>query len=265
MGKSGRNYFNVPLHRLIRILKGLQSKETVQVGMAGVLVTCFRNAEAKCTNELYYLLSRAQEQLEEEKEEQEQKVDEENDETAKEAVCFADQISAEVGGLKKRSSKQFIALDTKGLQCLVFARALPSTPLLPTIDRLFSMIRTRALPSLKFCQRVLPVEVICMARMEDIRVEASRLVREKFRVEEPTDYCVAFESRLNDSLDRMTVIDMLAAIVGPVHKVNLSKPKKVILVTVFKSHCGLSILDGWVENRKYNVQEVLKATMAANN
>lgn len=105
----------------------------------------------------------------------------------------------------------------------------------------------------------MPMQQICMARIEDIRLEVTELVAKLFV--EPTEYCVAFESRLNDSLDRMTIINLIAEIVGPKHKVNLSNPQKVILVQVFKAHCGLAVLSNWVANRKYNVQEVLKASL----
>jgi tRNA acetyltransferase TAN1 len=117
----------------------------------------------------------------------------------------------------------------------------------------------------RFCQRVLPIEHICLAKIEDISPEATRLVQEHFaNAEGPIDYCVAFESRLNESLDRMTVINMIAEIVGPRHKVNLSNPTKTIVVQVFKAHCGMAVLTDWVKNRKYNVQEVLKTVIESN-
>lgn len=114
----------------------------------------------------------------------------------------------------------------------------------------------------RFCQRVQPIENICLAKIEDIRLEATRLVQEHFASSEgPIDYCVSFESRLNESLDRMTVISMIAEIVGHRHKVNLSNPSKVIVVQVFKAHCGMAVLSDWIKNRKYNVQEVLKTVI----
>jgi tRNA acetyltransferase TAN1 len=106
----------------------------------------------------------------------------------------------------------------------------------------------------------MPMQQICMARIEDIRQEVSKLIDLSFG-DESVSYCVVFESRLNDSLDRMTVIDMIAEMVGPKHKVKLTEPDKVILVQVFKAHCGLSVLDNWAPNRKYNIQEILKSSI----
>lgn len=110
----------------------------------------------------------------------------------------------------------------------------------------------------------MPIQTVCPAKIDDIRKEVSKLIDTSLRGQ-AGDYCVVFESRLNESLDRMTIIDMIAEIVGPTHRVNLTNPQKVILVQVFKSHCGLSILDSWAQNRKYNVQEVLKQAIEAEN
>ncbi len=124
------------------------------------------------------------------------------------------------------------------------------------------MIRGREIKSIKFAQRLLPIQTVCMAKIEDIRTEVTKLVGIHFNKDHPTEFSVTFESRLNDTLDRMTVIDMIVEIVGPIHKVNLSKPSTVVLVQIFKNHCGVSILSNWVKNRKYNLQETLKAAIA---
>lgn len=253
MGKAGRSYAT--------------GKDAIQPGMRGVLVTCFRNVESKCTNELYQLLNRVLESSTDEQSEAEETT-----------VSFEEQIKAEIVGLKDRSSKPFMAMDTKGLQCIVFVKTAESVEPTSVISDLFKKIREREIKSVRyalvsqefifisfrFCQRIMPIQIICSAKIEEIRKEATKLIGNSLKGQ-GFDYCVVFESRLNDSLDRMTVIDMIAEIVGPSHRVNLGTPKKVILVQVFKSYCGLSVLDSWAENRKYNVQEVLKQAIELEN
>lgn len=123
MGKVGRSY---------------TGKESIQSGMQGVLVTCFRNVESKCTSELYQLLSRVMESPVESKSDQEET-----------GLSFEDQIKAEVVGLKDRSDKPFIAMDTKGLQCIVFLKALPSVDPAHIVGELFTKIRDREIKSVR--------------------------------------------------------------------------------------------------------------------
>lgn len=152
-------------------------------------------------------------------------------------------------------------MDTKALQCILFVRALKDLDVLALGERLFALIRERAVKSVRFCQRITPIEQTCMAKIDDIRVAASALIAEHFRGDS-AEFSVGFESRLNNSLDRMTVINMLVDMVGPRHKVNLGAPQKVIVVQIFKNMCAMSVLDNWVANRKYNAQEVLKEVLA---
>lgn len=48
--------------------------------------------------------------------------------------------------------------------------------------------------------------------------------------------------------------------IGPKHKVNLSKPEKVILVEIYQLFCGMSVIDGiqWEELKRYNLNELYK-------
>lgn len=108
--------------------------------MSGVFVTCFRNVEAKCTNELYYLLNQAHETLTVAAEEAPEQS----------ALSFEDQIKSEVTELKQRKDKNFIALDTKGLQCIVFVRALEGIDVCKVINKLFGLIHEKSIKSIKY-------------------------------------------------------------------------------------------------------------------
>lgn len=177
---------------------------------------------------------------------------------------FESQIGKEVTDLKDVSDKPFVAIEPCGLQCVVFIKARKGVETLRMTEKIFEMIASASIKSVKFCQRVLPIEKICSASMEETRKLATTLIAPIFHNSaESYEYCVVFDSRLNGSLDRMTVINMIADIVGPKHKVNLSSPQKVILVQVMKSFCGISIVSNWVQYRKYNAQELLKQVLAS--
>lgn len=165
--------------------------------------------------------------------------------------------------LTNRKEKPFIALDTKSLQCIVFVKAQETINCIEVVEKLFEMIHDSAIKSIRYCQRILPIQKVVQAKIEDIRSAVTELAPPFFP--EPTEYCVVFESRFNTTLDRMTVINMIAEIIGPKHKVNLNNPQKVIVVQVFKNLAAIAILSDWVKNRKYNAQEVLKMVIQDGN
>jgi hypothetical protein len=108
--------------------------------MCGIFVTCFRNVEAKCTNELYFLLNQAHEAL----------TGTTDDAPEQSSLSFEDQIKSEVSELKQRKDKNFIALDTKGLQCIVFVRAIDGLNVSQVVKKLFSLIHEKSVKSIKY-------------------------------------------------------------------------------------------------------------------
>ena len=186
-----------------------------------------------------------------------------NEEEEVPSESFESQISKEVTDLKDVRDKPFVAIEPCGLLCVVFLKARKGIDSVKVTEKRFEMIENSSIKSVKFCQRILPIHKICPANMEEARKLATTLIAPVFHnTAEPIEYCVVFDSRLNGSLDRMTVINMLADIVGPKHKVNLSNPTKVILVQLMKSFCGISIVSNWVQYRKYNAQELLKQVLS---
>jgi tRNA acetyltransferase TAN1 len=112
-----------------------------------------------------------------------------------------------------------------------------------------------------FCQRLIPLSRIFKASIEDLRREASSLIAPTFHATDGPrrTYAVIVESRLSNQFDKRTVIDLIADIVGPKHKVDLERPDFVIMVQVFKGMCGISILPYYHEFKKYNLQEFYRA------
>ncbi|KAK2064047.1 THUMP domain-containing protein [Colletotrichum caudatum] len=92
------------------------------------------------------------------------------------------------------------------------------------------------------------------------------------RAEEPREaekpaftYAIRPSIRSNSSLDRDELISQIAKAVNPRHKVNLTNPDKVVLVDVFQSFCGISVIESsdWDGLKKLNVNELYKASPGA--
>ncbi|WQF78372.1 Putative THUMP domain-containing protein [Colletotrichum destructivum] len=78
-------------------------------------------------------------------------------------------------------------------------------------------------------------------------------------------YAIRPSIRSNTSLDRDELIKQIAKTVNPRHKVNLTNPDKVVLVDVFQSFCGMSVIESsdWDGLKKLNVNELYKASPGA--
>jgi len=228
------------------------SNKTLDLTSCGVLVTCFRNCEAKCTRDAYFLLDKAAGR----------DVVETTEETAP-ITSFMDGVNKEVQELSKRDNKKFVAVKIPDVQCMIFLKFSPGLDPCKITETLFEMILKREISAIRFCQRMIPVQVLCKASMEEIKNHAERIIQPVFGGDPAVShrYAVVFESRLNNSLDRMTVINMLVELVGSRHKVDLTNPEKAIVVQVFKSYVAMSVVSEYAKYRKYNLQEVLKKAL----
>ncbi|WYZ34361.1 hypothetical protein EsH8_I_000637 [Colletotrichum jinshuiense] len=87
------------------------------------------------------------------------------------------------------------------------------------------------------------------------------------KIEERPAYTYAIRPsiRSNHTLERDELIKQIASVVNPRHKVNLTNPDKVILVDVFQSFCGMSVIEGsdWDGLKKLNVNELYKSSPGA--
>jgi tRNA acetyltransferase TAN1 len=86
--------------------------------------------------------------------------------------------------------------------------------------------------SSRFIQRMIPLTHIGYASLEEIKTIAQPLLKKHF-LDQSIEYCVEIKRRNCNNLESIQVIDALAALVGEKHKVNLTKPTKVILVEIF--------------------------------
>lgn len=93
-------------------------------------------------------------------------------------------------------------------------------------------------------------------------------------------YAIRVSSRAQSNLKTQDVIKLIASLVGPRHKVDLTNPDKFILVEIFQvsvtrfcvclsmltfsqTFCGMSVVEGdWNELKRYNIRELYEAATA---
>lgn len=218
--------------------------QPIEFGMSGVLFTCFRNYEAKCTTEAYDLLGRVVE------------VEVESTSAVQPGSVEAE-IAAEVASLTTRKDKRFLAVGVNEMHCMAFIKTDRDEPC-NLATELMKAVVDRRIGRVKFCQRIIPIQTICAAEMDAIVKAATPLLEQTFGGEDPIPWGIVYESRLNQSLDRDTVIKTLAALLPPRHPVNLSYPQVVLMLQVWRGQVGISVIRDYSLYRKFNVQELIK-------
>jgi len=151
--------------------------------------------------------------------------------------------------------KVFRVVDT-GVRGLVALQLVGNEDPVGFISYVFSQLLSGS-PALKHnwrnTQRFTPLQVTCEASLPKIQKLAEGLFPLYFKDQEPTTYGIAFRGRNNQNIERLECIKLLASLIPAPHTVNLSSPKLLILVEVFKSICGISVVPQFSDLKKFNI------------
>lgn len=96
-----------------------------------------------------------------------------------------------------------------------------------------------------------------MTNNSEIFKMAEEIIKPYFNDDKPTEYAIMIKIRNNSKMDRMEIIKGIANIVGEKHKVNLTNPKLFIIVEIFKTICGMSVVEDYFKYKKFNLEEIL--------
>lgn len=224
-------------------------KNYLDVGDKGFLVTC-NFKERDSIHECYRLLNEYYEKSQPAVEEVAKPEEDEDDISSQ----LQDQIEKSKVEVKERSQK-FQSLST-GVQNCLFIRTTIDDPVTLGTTIIRDLAETKAKKT-KVTLRFLPIEVICKAKIEDMK-DAAGILFDKYFLKEPSTFAINFNRRFSD-MNRDVVIKELADIVAlknTGNKVNLNEPQLSIIVEIIKGHCLLSVLPDYIKLKKYNVNEL---------
>lgn len=226
-------------------------KNYLDVGDKGFLVTC-NFKEKDSIHECYRLLNEYYAKSQPAVEPAEvAKTEEDEDDISSQ---LQDQIEKSKIEVKERS-QNFQSLST-GVQNCLFIRASIDDPLTLGTTIIRDLAETKVKKT-KVTLRFLPIEVICRAKIEDMK-DAAGILFDKHFLKEPSTFAINFNRRFSD-MNRDEVIKELADIVAlknPGNKVNLNDPQKSVIVEIIKGHCLLSVVPDYIKLKKYNVNEL---------
>ncbi|KAL0139884.1 THUMP domain-containing protein 1 [Mucor lusitanicus] len=237
--------------------KSHHNKFNVTPGMAGVLVMCSRGKESRAVKEALDVLARYGDKLYPPQD------NEASDDSDDEELDLEASIAKEVAALKKPASKKRYSNITTATDCVAFIRISPPVNPSKVVHHMLTELKETQKYMTRYISRFLPVEKTCSAHLSDIEASAKALFEPHFNQKDEQGnlisrkFAVACRVRNCTKIDRMSIINALAATVGPGHKVDLQEPELTIIAEVCQTVCMLSVVEDFNELKKYNVESIL--------
>lgn len=163
------------------------------------------------------------------------------------------------------TSRKFQVVDTGVKNMIFIASSLPNP--LELVIKIVSKLDTTKEQCTRYLLRLLPIEVVCKAYMDNIKAKASELF-EKYFAQEPKTFSIVFNRRSNNNIKRDEIIEDLAEIIlrkNPGNKADLKNPDIAVIVEVIRGICLLSIAPNYYKFKKYNLFEICNKGESAKN
>lgn len=179
--------------------------------------------------------------------------DEDNDD-----VDLEKQIAKEVASMKRpRKEQRFVNCQTN-TPCVVFISCKPPVDPVKLVVKYINDVIETGVTNTRFTQRLTPVSASCAVNVPEIQSLCRRVILPFFNSEPDKKYSYRIELRLRNhkTLSKSTIIKEVANCVPERHKVDLENAEVFILIEVFKSTCGMSVVKDYYRLQKFNVMEI---------
>ncbi|KZC08338.1 THUMP domain-containing protein 1 [Dufourea novaeangliae] len=251
---------------------------SLEAGTMGFLCTCnFR--EKDCVRDAYKLLNQFADEIygsetTKDNDNDNTKVSIANDDPVSDTEQDNEDISTalnkEINELKAEYAKpvaarRFQVVDT-GVKNVIFIRSTLSNPL-ELVTKIVTELEKTKQQRTRYLLRLLPIEVICKAYMNDIKQKADAML-EKYFAQEPKTFSIVFNRHSNSNIHREEVIEDLAEIISkknPGNKADLKNPELAVIVEVIRGVCLMSVAPNYYKFKKYNLLEICNAKESVNN
>ncbi|RDW67932.1 hypothetical protein BP6252_09328 [Coleophoma cylindrospora] len=241
------------------------SREIIEPGDSGIWATCAKNQERRARDELQAILSESAERI------YGINVDSMPDDGDEAGDDIEASIKREMAYLanKDTSTKPFVPVQLD-LACVLFFKT--RSPVVP-VDFVHKICEDAQAGSghrrSKYLNRLTPMTLMARATEKGLEEVARTVLAEHFDLKKETgtstedtekegcSFAIRPTIRNHTSLKRDSVIKQIAELVGPRHKVNLTKPDKVILVEIYQTVCGMSVVGSdWEALKRFNIAEL---------
>ncbi|KAF9223739.1 hypothetical protein BS17DRAFT_672848, partial [Gyrodon lividus] len=169
------------------------------------------------------------------------------------------QVARELAAIKRpRVEKRFANCQTN-TPCVVFISCRPPVDPVKLIVTHAENVQKTGVTRTKYTHRLIPVSGSCVANLPEIHSACRRTFAPFFAHDEGTDppqthkYKIELRIRNHSTLTRMDIIEEVAKCMPDNYTVDLDDPEVFVLVEVFKSVCGVSVLRDYYKLQKFNV------------
>ncbi|EPQ52634.1 hypothetical protein GLOTRDRAFT_79752 [Gloeophyllum trabeum ATCC 11539] len=220
----------------------------------GIWVTCVKGKEKQTVGELYDLF----EALAEEMWPAQAHDGSDNDEMNDKADDLEAQIAKEMAAMKKPRKEQIFANCQTNTPCVIFISCKPPVDPIALVIKYVQDVVETGITRTKYTQRLTPVSGSCVANLPEICGLFKKVILPFFLDAGDKKYRYKIELRIRNhhTVSRDPLLAELAALVPEGHKVDLKSPEVFILVELFKSVCGMSVVKDYYRLQKFNVMEI---------
>lgn len=175
------------------------------------------------------------------------------------------QIAKEVAALKRpKVEKRFVNCLTN-TQCVIFMSCKPPVDPVQLVMKHVENVQETGVTRTKYTHRLTPVSGTCVANLPEIHSLCRRTVT-AYCAQENSEgsprarkYKIELRVRNHNTLTRMEIIQEVATCMPSNYTVDLDDPDVFVLVEVFKSTFGVSIVEDYYRFQKFNVMELANA------
>ncbi|CAJ2508739.1 Uu.00g137650.m01.CDS01 [Anthostomella pinea] len=263
---GGAGKWQTPHHKArIEAMKG----RSLEVGDTGVWVTCVRHKEMQAIDEMVAIFHEYGDKLYGIKsQESGEAVDEE------EVEDIESSIKNELEGMTPANKPKHAAFEPMrtNLDCLLFMKTRePVDPIhvVREICKDAAATTSKTQWRSRFINKFTPITYTGKATEKGVDEVAKRVLRDHFQLKGDEgdqapgkegaaySYAIRPSFRAHNTLKRTDVITQVAELIAPEHKVNLTTPDKVILIDIYQTFCGMSVVNGdWDAMKRYNLHEL---------
>ncbi|KAG6902851.1 hypothetical protein C0995_010736 [Termitomyces sp. Mi166 len=214
----------------------------------GIWVSCVKGKERQTVAECYDLFDSVASELWP-TDSTGENVDSDSDGDEDEDLPIETQIANEVNALKKpKQEPRFI----------VFISCRPPVDPVQLVVKLVKDVQATGVVRSRCIHRLVPVSAQCGANLPEIQGLCLKVL-EPFFFQHPGrkfSYKIELRVRNHSVISRPDFIQHIANCVPEGHTVELTNPELFILVEVFKSVCGMSVVQNYYDLQKFNMSEI---------
>ncbi|KAG5647346.1 hypothetical protein DXG03_000414 [Asterophora parasitica] len=223
----------------------------------GIWVSCVKGKERQAVAECYDLFDAVASEMWP-LENKNQGADSDSNDDEDNDLSIEDQIANEVSAMKKpKVEPRFVNCQTN-TPCVVFITCKAPVDPVKLVVRLVKDVEATGVVRSRCIYRLVPVSGSCGANLPEIQ-GLCRKVLQPFFLQHPDKkfkYKIELRMRNHSVISRPELIEHVAKCVPEGHTVELTNPEMFILVEVFKSVCGISVVENYYDLQKFNMTEI---------